>query len=59
MEIKLIASIFHEMVRAAEERHGGKSLRKIEQYRACFKDAVYAAKSRLDDVTFDEVTSFE
>ena len=59
MEIKLIASIFHEMVRAAEERHGGKSLRKIEQYRALFEDAVQQAVANLESITFDEVTSFE
>ena len=58
MEIKLIASIFHEMVRK-EEKRTGKSLRRIEQYRALFEDAVQQAVANLESVTFDEVTSFE
>ncbi len=55
MEKKLIQSIFHEMVRAAEERNNGKKIRDEEKFRGIFKDAVFAAKSRLDSVTFDDV----
>ena len=58
MEIKLIASIFHEMVRN-EEKRIGKSLQKIAQYRALFEDAVQQAVANLESITFDEVTSFE
>ena len=55
MEKRLIQSIFHEMVRAAEERNNGKKIRDEGTFRGIFKDAVFAAKSRLDDVTFDDV----
>ena len=40
MEVKLIASIFHEMVRAAEERNGGKKIRDEGTFRGIFHDAV-------------------
>ena len=55
MEKKLVQSIFHEMVRAAEERNNGKKIRDEGTFRGLFHDAVDEAKSRLDDVTFDDV----
>jgi len=59
METRLIQSIFHAMVRAAEERNGGKKIRNEEKFRAIFKDAKFAAKSRLDEVTFDDVLGID
>jgi len=59
MEKKLVQSIFHEMVRAAEERNNGKKIRDEGTFRGIFKDAVFAAKSRLDDVTFDDVLGID
>ena len=47
------------MVRAAEERNGGKKIRNEEKFRAIFKDAKFAAKSRLDEVTFDNVLGID
>ena len=59
MEKKLVQSIFHEMVRAAEERNNGKKIRDEGTFRGIFKEAVFAAKSRLDDVTFDDVLGID
>ncbi len=59
MEVKLIASIFHEMVRAAEERNGGKKIRDEGTFRGIFEDAVQQAKANLEDVTFDNVLGID
>jgi len=59
MEVKLIASIFHEMVRTAEERNGGKKIRDEGTFRGIFHDAVQQAKANLDDVTFDNVLGID
>ena len=59
MEVKLIASIFHEMVRAAEERNGGKKIRDEGTFRGIFEDAVQLAKELIDDVTFDNVLGID
>jgi len=59
MEVKLIASIFHEMVRAAEERNGGKKIRDEGTFRGIFHDAVQQAKANLEDVTFDNVLGID
>ena len=59
MEVKLVQSIFHKKVREEEERNGGKKIRNEEKFRAIFKDAKFAAKSRLDEVTFDNVLGID
>ena len=59
MEKALIQSIFHEMVRAEEHRIYPKKIRNEETFRNLFKDAVFAAKSRLDEVTFDDVLGID
>ena len=59
MEKKLIQSIFHEMVRAAEERNGGKKIRDEGTFRGIFHDAVQQGKALLDDVTFDNVMGID
>ena len=59
MEVKLIASIFHEMVRAAEERNGGKKIRDEGTFRGIFEDAKQQAVANLDDVTFDNVLGID
>ena len=59
MEKKLIQSIFHEMVRAAEERNGGKKIRDEGTFRGIFHDAVQLGKAHLDDVTFDNVMGID
>ena len=55
MEKKLVQSIFHKLVREAEERNGGKKIRSEVMFRALFKAAVKLAKAELDSVTFDDV----
>ena len=55
MEKKLVQSLFHAKVREAEARNGGKKIRNEDTFRGLFHDAVDEAKSRLDDVTFDDV----
>tara|TARA_R110000751_G_scaffold289756_1_gene396035 strand:- start:315 stop:551 length:237 start_codon:yes stop_codon:yes gene_type:complete len=55
METKLVQSLFHAKVREAEARNGGKKIRDEGTFRGIFHDAVDEAKSRLDDVTFDDV----
>ena len=55
MEKKLVQSLFHAKVRESEARNGGKKIRNEDTFRAIFSDAVDEAKSRLDDVTFDDV----
>ena len=59
MEVKLVQSIFHEMVRAAEERHGGKKIRDEGTFRGIFEDAVQQTKANLEDVTFDNVLGID
>jgi len=59
MEKKLVQSIFHEMVRAAEERNGGKKIRDEGTFRGIFEDAVQQAKANLEDVTFDNVLGID
>ena len=59
MEKRLIQSIFHEMVRAAEERNGGKKIRDEGTFRGIFHDAVQQAKANLEDVTFDDVLGID
>ena len=59
MEKKLIQSIFHEMVRSVEASNGGKKIRDEGTFRGIFHDAVDEAKSRLDDVTFDDVLGID
>ena len=59
MEIKLIASIFHEMVRAAEARNGGKKIRNEEQFSEIFEDAKQQAVANLEDVTFDNILGID
>jgi len=59
MEVKLIQSIFHEMVRAAEERNNGKKIRDEGTFRGIFEDAVQQAKANLDDVTFDDILGID
>ena len=59
MEKRLIQSIFHEMVRAAEERNGGKKIRDEGTFRGIFHDAVQLAKELIDDVTFDNVLGID
>jgi len=59
MEVKLVQSIFHEMVRAAEERNGGKKIRDEGTFRGIFEDAVQQAKANLEDVTFDNVLGID
>jgi hypothetical protein len=55
MEKKLVQSLFHAKVREAEARNNGKKIRDEGTFRGLFHDAVDEAKSRLDDVTFDDV----
>ena len=55
MEKKLVQSLFHAKVREEEARNNGKKIRNEAMFRAIFEDAVHEAKSRLDDVTFDDV----
>ena len=59
MEKRLIQSIFHEMVRAAEERNNGKKIRDEGTFRGIFHDAVQQAKANLEDVTFDNVLGID
>ncbi len=59
MEVKLVQSIFHKMVREEEERNGGKKIRNEAMFRAIFEDAVHDAKKSLDSVTFDNVLGID
>ena len=59
MEVKLVQSLFHEKVRESEARNGGKKIRNEDTFRAIFSDAVDEAKSRLDDITFDDVLGID
>ncbi len=47
------------MVRAAEERNGGKKIRDEGTFRGIFEDAVQQAKANLEDVTFDNVLGID
>ena len=47
------------MVRAAEERNGGKKIRDEGTFRGIFHDAVQQAKANLEDVTFDNVLGID
>ena len=59
MEKKLVQSLFHAKVREVEARNGGKKIRDEGTFRGIFHDAVDEAKSRLDDVTFDNVMGID
>ncbi len=59
MEVKLVQSIFHKMVREEEERNCGKKIRNEAMFRAIFEDAVYESKKSLDSVTFDNVLGID
>ena len=59
MEKKLVQSLFHAKVREAEARNNGKKIRDEGTFRGLFHDAVDEAKSRLDDVTFDDVLGID